>query len=107
MKTSFFLSRQTLIASAKQNQINGKPNGQWNQQSGFGLIDAVQAAHRLRPQMPFATIQTFENKQLVTGPSTITRVPLGSFSTWSAIWSTVWRRTSRPHTGQWGCPTRA
>src|SRR5439155_1085105 len=43
-------------------------------------------------------------RPLTTGPSTMTRVPLGSFSTWSAICSTVWRRTSRPQTGQCGWP---
>ena len=42
-----------------------------------------------------------------TGARIWIRLPAGSASTWSTIWSTVCCLISRPHTGQWGTPMRA
>ena len=42
-----------------------------------------------------------------TGALTVNRVPSGSASTCSTIWSSDWPAIGRPQTGQCGRPTRA
>jgi hypothetical protein len=41
--------KDALVESAKENPVNGQQAGDFNPQSGFGLIDALAAVHALEP----------------------------------------------------------
>ncbi len=64
--------RQALVLSARQNPLNGAATGTWDTQGGFGLVDAVRAAHELLPELPIATFDPISPNPKTNGPNEIT-----------------------------------
>lgn len=49
--------KNALIESAKTQPVNGAKSGEWTENGGFGLIDGVEAARILVPDLPSADVQ--------------------------------------------------
>jgi hypothetical protein len=64
--------KAALIASAEENPVNGQKPGTWDPQAGFGLIDALEAAHQLDPSFVVAEIGRIIPTTVAQGPDSIT-----------------------------------
>jgi len=62
---------RSLVESAKQQPLNGSRSGAWDPQGGFGLINAIQAAHFLSPKNPISQIATILPESQARGVQTL------------------------------------